>query len=201
MKRVLIIGASGALGSSIVQELRSDTEIITAGSSSGDYQVDLGDSSSIQKLLKDVGELDAIISTPGRGVVFKSVQEITKGDFSNSFQVKLLGQIDLVLQGAKYLRPGGSITLTTGILSEDFIAGGSAAATVNAAVNTFAQSASLELPNGVRVNVVSPALLEESVDVYKDFFQGYEPIPAAKAARAFRKSVYGIQTGKIYKVL
>ncbi len=67
--------------------------------------------------------------------------------------------------------------------------------TVNSAVEGFVQSASLELPNNLRLNGVSPALLTDSVEAYADYCPGYEPVSGEKVARAYRRSVYGIQTG------
>jgi hypothetical protein len=36
---------------------------------------------------------------------------------------------------------------------------------------------------------------------YAPFFRGFEPIPAARAALAYAKSVEGAQTGRVYRVL
>ncbi len=47
---------------------------------------------------------------------------------------------------------------------------------------------------------MSPALLAESVDRYGPYFQGYDPVSAAKVAKAYRKSVYGLQNGEVYRI-
>ena len=198
--KALIIGASGTIGTAIVNELKSDTDIITANFSSGDIQVDLNDSTSIKAMYAKAGKLDAVICAAARGVVFKPITELSREDYITSMQSKLLGQIDLVLQGQQTVNDGGSFTLTTGVLNHDPIAGGSAAAMANNAVEGFASSAALELPRQLRINVISPALLEESVSHYEGFFPGFEPVAGAKVARAFRKSVYGIQTGRVFHV-
>ena len=49
MKRVLLIGTSGTISQAVYQELLNDCNIITVNHSSGDFQVDLGESSSISK--------------------------------------------------------------------------------------------------------------------------------------------------------
>ena len=97
------------------------------------------------------------------------------------------------------LNDGGSITLTTGIMNHDFIKAGSAAAIVNSAIDGFVQAAALDMPRGIRINVVSPALLEDSKELYAEFCPGFEPVAGEVVARAYRKSVYGIQTGRIYR--
>lgn len=68
------------------------------------------------------------------------------------------------------------------------------------AIKAFVQSAAIEMPRGIRINNVSPNVLEESMDAYGPYFPGFEPIPARRAALAFRKSVEGAQTGQTYTV-
>jgi len=85
-------------------------------------------------------------------------------------------------------------------MNRDLVLNGSAAAMVNNAVEGFVKAASLELPRGIRINAVSPALLEESVEKYSELCPGFEPVSSAKVARAYRKSIYGVQSGQIYHV-
>lgn len=198
--KVLIIGASGTVGKAIVQELQKDTDLISASLTSGEYQVDLAKTSSIIDLFKEVGRLDGIVCAASRGVIFKPLAEMTAEDYITSMQQKLLGQVSVALEGMKVLNNHGSITLTTGIMNRDFVANGSAAAMVNNAVEGFVKAAALDLPRGIRINAVSPALLEESADKYAAVCPGFEPVSSAKVARAYRKSIYGIQSGQIYHV-
>lgn len=58
----------------------------------------------------------------------------------------------------------------------------------------------LELPRGIRINAVSPNVLQESMTGYAPYFRGFEAVPAARAALGFSRSVEGAQTGQIYKV-
>ncbi len=53
---------------------------------------------------------------------------------------------------------------------------------------------------GIRINIVSPTIVTESLEQYGDYFRGYESIPAKHVALAYCKSVEGAQTGQIYKV-
>jgi len=50
------------------------------------------------------------------------------------------------------------------------------------------------------LNVVSPTLLEDSVETYGDFFPGFIPINGKKVGQAFKRSIFGVQTGQIYRV-
>ncbi|CUL21235.1 TPA: short chain dehydrogenase [Listeria monocytogenes] len=201
--KILLIGASGTLGSAVKDRLEKKAEVITAGRHSGDVTVDITsiDSiiDSIKKMYEQVGKVDAIVSATG-SATFSPLTELTPEKNAVTISSKLGGQINLVLLGIDSLNDKGSFTLTTGIMMEDPIVQGASAAMANGAVTAFAKSAAIEMPRGIRINTVSPNVLEESWDKLESFFQGFVPVPAAKVARAFEKSVFGAQTGESYKV-
>lgn len=109
-------------------------------------------------------------------------------------------QVNLTREALKYLSHRGSVTLTSGILSDHTIAAGTSTSTANGAIEHFVQAVSTELPNGIRINVVSPSLLQESVDVYGDFFPGYQPVSGDLVAKAYIRSALGVATGQVFKV-
>ena len=74
------------------------------------------------------------------------------------------------------------------------------ATTVNAALEGFVKAAACELKRGQRINVVSPTMLSESQEAYGPFFPGFESVPAARVALAYRRSIEGVQTGRVYTV-
>ncbi|WP_163655498.1 short chain dehydrogenase [Listeria sp. PSOL-1] len=197
--KVLLVGASGTLGSAILERLNKKDEVITAGRHSGDVRVDITLVDSIREMYKTVGQVDAVISATG-AAVFSPISELTPEKNSQTIQSKLSGQINLVLLGQDYVRDGGSFTLTTGIMMEDPIRQGASAAMANGAVAAFAKSAAIEMPRGIRINTVSPNALEESWEGLEAFFEGFEPVSAKRVAKAFEKSVHGAQTGQMYRV-
>lgn len=196
--QVLIIGSSGFVGRAVVQELEKDHDVIQASRSCAEQPVDIGDDASVKALFERVGQVDAIVSATGH-VHFGPLGQMTAEQFNIGLQGKLLGQVRLVLAGQHYLRPGGSITLTTGILAQTAIRDGSNAMSVNAAIEGFARAAAFELGER-RINVVSPGLLTEAQEAYGSSFPGFETVPAHRVARAFRRSIEGIETGQVYRV-
>jgi NAD(P)-dependent dehydrogenase (short-subunit alcohol dehydrogenase family) len=201
MKKVVLIGASGVIGSATFENLKSaGYEVITVSFSGEETQfaVDIQNPDSIKKLFEKIGNFDALISTTGK-VAFKNITEIGQQDWDMSLNNKLLGQINLVQIGAKYINEGGSFTLTTGILNQEPIAMGSIAATVNAGVEGFIKAASLEYKK-FRINAVSPTVVEEALSKYGPFFVGYKPVKAKEVADAYLKSVAGIANGQVIKV-
>jgi NAD(P)-dependent dehydrogenase (short-subunit alcohol dehydrogenase family) len=197
--KVLVVGATGAVGNAVVAELSQRHEVIAASRSSSDYPVDIGDLGSIHRLLVKVGKVDAIVATVGN-VHFGSLTEMTGAQFRVGIESKLMGQIELALQGQHFLNDGGSITLTSGILSEQPIRYGASATAINHAVEGFVKGAAIELARGIRINVVSPNVLQESLPSYGPYFVGFEAVPAARAALGYARSVDGAQTGQVYRV-
>jgi len=174
-------------------------KIIVAGYSHGDFQVDIKNADSIRQLYQSIGSFDAVVATTGK-VHFGSLPEMTADHYAIGLQDKLMGQVNLVLMGMQYINSQGSFTLTSGILGSDPIRYGSSASMVNGALNSFVKAAAIELPKGIRINVVSPTVLAESMTAYGDYFHGFMPVPATSVALAYSKSVEGAQTGQVYKV-
>ena len=200
-KKVVLIGASGTIGSATKSKLEnSGYEVVpvTYSGSNGSYTVDIQDIDSIKALFDKIGSFDALVSTTGK-VTFKEIAELTQDDWQFSFNNKLLGQINLVQIGAKYINKGGSFTLTTGILNVEPIALGSVAATVNGGLEAFVKAASLEYKD-FRINAVSPTVVKEALDSYGAFFVGYESVEAEKVANGYLKSVASITTGSVLNI-
>jgi NAD(P)-dependent dehydrogenase (short-subunit alcohol dehydrogenase family) len=203
--RILVIGASGELGRAVVAELGARHEIISAGSKSGDVRIDISDPTSIVAGLAAAGPLDAVACAAG-AVNFHplsaiSVASIAESSYGLGMANKLMGQVNLTLAARDVLREDGSITLIAGVLSLDPIVFGSSASMVNGAIESFARAAAIELPRGLRINAVSPTVFEESMGSYGPFFRGFDPVPVARAARAFSRSIEGRQTGQVYRVV
>lgn len=197
--KILIVGATGTLGTAVRRELEQNHEIITAGRKGADITVDMSVPESIIAMYEAVGKVDAVICTAGQAY-FGPLQELTPERNEIAVLGKLKGQINLVLLGLDYVHDQGSFTLTTGIIMDSPIVGGISSAMAGGAIKAFVQSAAIEMPRGIRINHVSPNVLEESMDIYGPYFPGFEPIPARRAALAFRKSVEGAQTGQTYTV-
>lgn len=197
--RIIVIGATGTIGKAIVSELKPRHEIIQAGFSHGDIQVDINNLPSITAMYENNKNIDAIILATGNAH-FGKLDEMTEEQFLIGIHSKLMGQINVVRLGLKYLNDNGSFTLTSGILSHDPILYGSSVSTVNSAIDGFVRGAAIELPRGLRINAVSPTVITESMPNYAPYFRGFVSVPAAKAALAYSKSVEGMQTGQVYTV-
>jgi NAD(P)-dependent dehydrogenase (short-subunit alcohol dehydrogenase family) len=115
--KIILIGATGTIGRAVAEALGQRHDIISVGKTHGQYQVDVTRSDSIRALFEQVGKVDAIVSTTG-ALHFGPLSEMTAEQFKIGLHNKLLGQVDLALIGQHYVNAGGSITLTSGIVSQ-----------------------------------------------------------------------------------
>lgn len=197
--KIVLIGASGTIGKAVGKELSARHEVISVGSSSGDYQADIADIAQVRALFEQVGKVDAVVVAAG-AIHFGALAELQPEHFRVGIDSKLMGQVNVAQVAQEYLNDGGSITLVSGIVADHPIRYGANATMVNAAVEGYARAAAIELPRGLRINVVSPTVLEESMEGYGPYFRGFEPAPGSRVALAFSRSVEGAQTGQVYKV-
>nr|WP_070269374.1 short chain dehydrogenase [Duganella sp. HH101] len=198
MMKVVVIGAAGTVGKAVVEQLGQRHEIVTVGASSGQYQADISDIAQVRAVFAQIGRVDAVVVAAG-SLHFAPLAGFTPEQFYVGLNSKLMGQVNVALVAQEYLNDGGSITLTSGIVADEPIRNGVSATMVNSAVEGFARAAAIELPRGLRINAVSPTVLEESMGSYGPFFIGFEPVPARRAALAYARSVDGAQTGQVYR--
>lgn len=196
--KIIIVGATGTIGKKVTADLEEDHEIIKVGSSSGDIQADITDSDSIEELFEEVGSFDALVSATGAGH-FGPISDMDEDDFKVGLNSKLMGQVNLVLKGKETINPKGSFTLVSGILSEDPVYASSNLAAVNGAINSFVKAASMELEKGVRINAISPGVVEDSPEFF-DAFPGHKPVAMDDVVLGYRKSILGNISGEIVKV-
>lgn len=197
--KIILFGASGDVGRAAYDELSSRHEIISVGRSSTEISVDISDRNSIKKMYEHVGSFDAVVCAAG-SVTFAQLSEFTEKSFMLGLQNKLMGQINLVLVGISHISDAGSFTLTSGVLDRDPVFSGTNAATANAGLAGFVKSASIEMQRGLRLNVVSPGLLDISEKRFGAFFPGHERVSSKRVGLAFAKSVEGALTGQVIVV-
>jgi NAD(P)-dependent dehydrogenase (short-subunit alcohol dehydrogenase family) len=198
--KVILVGATGTIGQAICTELSKRHEVVKVGNSSGDAQVDITSVDSIKAMYESVGAFDTLVCTAGNAH-FGPFEKLTEEECYVGIKSKLMGQVNLTLIGKDFISEKGSFTLTSGILSHDPIPFGAAASLANGAIDSFVVAAAIEMTGGIRINAVSPSVVEESLGKIGDFFRGHVPVPASKVALAYSKSVEGKLTGKVIPAL
>jgi NAD(P)-dependent dehydrogenase (short-subunit alcohol dehydrogenase family) len=193
--RIIVIGANGTIGREVVKALAGEHEVIGASRSGSDVTVDIREPDSIAAMYAKVGKVDAVVCAAGSGA-WKPLDQLTDEDFAVSLRYKLMGQVNVIRLGFKNVNDGGSITTTSGILSRNPVPSGSAISLVNCGLEGFTRAAALEAPRGIRVNVVSPPWVTETLVEMgsSDLSHG---LPAATVALAYVRSVTGRETGQV----
>jgi NAD(P)-dependent dehydrogenase (short-subunit alcohol dehydrogenase family) len=192
--RVLVIGGSGTIGRAVVQALRGEHEVLSAARNEGDVRVDITSPDSIREMYRQVGRVDAVVSAAGGGA-WKPLDQLTDQDFEHSLHYKLMGQVNVVRFGFEHVADGGSITVTSGVLAQAPMQGSGAISLVNAGLEGFVRAAALEAPRGVRVNVVSPPWVTETLQAMGMDVSG--GMPASEVARAYVDAVRGTHNGQV----
>ena len=198
--KILVIGGNGTIGKKVCERLKLKHDVLVAGRNSGDVTVDFSDADSIETMFKNVGKIDAIVAIAG-DAKWDKLENLSEADFYIGSKSKRMGQVNVVRLGKDYLNPGGSITLSTGILADDPVDMTTSAALVNGAINSFVKAVALELKDGNRINVVCSDLVEDSYEKYKDYFPGNTPVPMHKIVDAYVKSIEGKITGRILRIM
>ncbi|HTJ51107.1 MAG TPA: short chain dehydrogenase [Cyclobacteriaceae bacterium] len=195
--KIIIVGATGTMGKYLASTFEKDHEVIRVGSKGGDIQADITSPESIENLFRQTGSFDALICTAGPTYV-GPWKNMTDKEFRKGLEGKLMGQVNLVLIGQRYINPKGSFTLITGALTHEPVLNFANASAANGAVEAFVRAAAIELENGVRINAVSPTVIENSPQ-YFPFFHGDIPVTMKQLEYGFRKSVFGASTGQVIK--
>jgi NAD(P)-dependent dehydrogenase (short-subunit alcohol dehydrogenase family) len=197
--KIVIIGGNGTIGQKVCSRLAERHDTLVAGRKSGDVPVDIADSRSIGAMFEITGSVDAVVCIAGEAK-WAALETLTEEDFAIGLKSKLMGQVNLVRIGIKHVNPGGSFTLTTGILADHPVDLTTSAAMVNGAIHSFVQAAALEMKNGIRINAVSSGLVEDAIEKYEAYFPGHNPIPMTKVVNGYVQSVEGKASGQIIRI-
>ena len=195
--RVILIGATGTIGSRVLQALAGRHEVVAAGRSEGNFRIDISQPASIEAFFKQAGKFDAVVSAAG-DARFGELAKLTQDDYLFSLTNKLMGQANLIRIGQHFINDNGSFTLTSGFLAQVPMPGSSAISMVNAGLEGFVRAAALELKRGIRVNAVSPIWVKETLEAMG--WDSSAGMPAAQVALTYVASVEGAMSGEVLDV-
>jgi len=197
MKKIVVVGATGRLGRVVVGGL-SDYEVVRAGRSGPDLKIDALDFESVSDVFASIGTFDGLISCIG-GTPFKTFEELTMEDFTLGLSKKCFSQLNLAKAAIPYLTENGSITLTSGIIGDEPILAGSCAAAANGALNMCVSTLAAEYAGKLRINIVSPSIIENSVEDYGMLFDGFEPTSKKRIVEAYRRTISAPISGRVLR--
>jgi len=151
----IIIGGATGIGHAVAETLKSRPgRVEIAGRRTG---VDISNESSVTACFKSLGSVDHVLVTAGSSAPGGFVTQVDMSAAKAAFDVKFWGSIIVAREAAKHIRPGGTITLTSGFLSRRTVPGTFVKTAMNAALEATAKMLAKELAP-IRVNIVSPGL-------------------------------------------
>jgi NAD(P)-dependent dehydrogenase (short-subunit alcohol dehydrogenase family) len=196
--RVLLVGGSGTIGRRLAPALAERHEITVAARSSGDVRVDITSAESIEAMYAQVPDVDAVVCIAASGPL-DEFGTLTEEQLLENMRGKFFGQANLVLIGQRHVNTGGSFTLTSGIFADEAAAGTTSGGVVSGALHSFVLSAALELRGRYRVNVVSPTIVEDSVDEYGNLFPDLPAVSMTELVGHYVDCVEGDVTSRVIR--
>jgi NAD(P)-dependent dehydrogenase (short-subunit alcohol dehydrogenase family) len=192
--KVVVIGATGTIGKPVAEALEKRGHEVVRVSRTSAVPVDIENAASVRALFDKVRDVDAVVCCAG-GAGWGPLPKLTDDDFALSLRYKLMGQVNVVRIAQERLKDKGSVTVTSGVLATRPMPGSACVSLVNAGLDGFVRAAALDMPRGIRVNVVSPPWVSETLRARKmDESIG---TPAAAVAQAYVASVEGKGSGEV----
>jgi NAD(P)-dependent dehydrogenase (short-subunit alcohol dehydrogenase family) len=190
---VIVVGFTGLIGSHVTPRLEASGYEVLGVTHETEPGLDLRDPDSVRSFFEGV-EADHVVVAAG-DAHFGDFETLDEAAFEVGLQSKLMGQVRVALAALRSLPATGSITLTSGELSHAPIPGSSAVAMVNGAIDSFVRAITLDLPEGPRLNVVSPGWIRET-----KIRMGLDPVGAVSAddiARLYLLAINGSWRGRV----
>lgn len=153
----VIVGGHTGIGRALADALRERPgRVLVASRRSG---LDVTDPSAVERYFEAIGTIDHLIFTAGSQAPGGQLLDMDLSTARAAFDTKFWGSLAVAKAGARYLRAGGSLTLTSGFLARRAVPGTFVKTAMNAALEAVAKVLARELAP-LRVNVVSPGLTD-----------------------------------------
>lgn len=194
---VVVVGGLSGIGLAVArQAAAAGARVIAAGRRTvpADWpsgiearQLDVEDEAAVQRFFADIGAFDHLVSTVGPVIGSSRLSDLDVEDAQAAFNVKVFGQLRVARHGARLMRSGGSIVLTSGLLARKAVPGAVVKASMNAAVEAIGKTLAKELAP-VRVNVVSPGMVETGM---------WGPLSEAERKAMAERAGAGLPVGRV----
>jgi NAD(P)-dependent dehydrogenase (short-subunit alcohol dehydrogenase family) len=172
-KRVVVVGGTSGLGLATARgaadlgaevivasgrQARVDDSLAQLPPGSIGRILDVIDDAAVDTFFAEVSELDHLVYTAGESLMLTPLAEIDIDRARSFFAIRYFGALRAVQAAASRIRPGGSITLTSGMASARPQASWSVEASVCGAVDALTRALAVEL-TPIRVNAISPGVV------------------------------------------
>jgi NAD(P)-dependent dehydrogenase (short-subunit alcohol dehydrogenase family) len=171
-QKVVVLGGTSGLGFAVADLLGgrgADVVVVSSRQESVDkavaelpagttgHAVDLRNEAEVARLFQRIGPFDHLVYTAGEPLTLLTVADMPIVKAREFFGLRFFSVLAAVKHAAPRIRPGGSITLTTGSAGERPSPGWSVAAAICGAVTALTKALAVDLAP-VRVNAVAPGV-------------------------------------------
>jgi NAD(P)-dependent dehydrogenase (short-subunit alcohol dehydrogenase family) len=171
--RIVIVGGSSGIGLAtaraaaeggadvvIVSSRKSsiDTALSRLGGNVTGQVLDVLDQDAVAGFFAELGPYDHLAYTAGEPLTLMPLNGMDIDRARDFFQIRFFGALTVVRHAAPNIRPGGSITLTSGSARTRPGAGWSLGASISGAVTSLTKALAVELAP-IRVNCVEPGIV------------------------------------------
>jgi len=210
-KRILVIGGGSGIGlgvargaaregAKVVIASRDARKIAEAAKTIGatSAAIDVRDESNVAQFFKDNGAFDHIAFTAGdwEGFAPGTLADLDLAKAAERMITRFWGAVAVAKHGATKLPPGGSYTITNGMLAHRPMKGMPLVTASASAVEGLARGLAVDLAP-VRVNCVCPGLIQ--TEMWDKFPEGYRDLLMATTQKQLvRRAGHTDEAGEAY---
>lgn len=179
----IVTGASKGIGAGIARQLAADgaqvivnytsdrqgadavvAAILAAGGKAVAVAADVTDKTQVDALIQTAittfGQLDIVVNNAGI-YQFARIEETTEALYRRQFDINVLGPLLVAAAATPHMKRGGSIINISSVVTRVFVAESAIYSGSKGAIDAITGVLARELgPRGIRVNTVSPGLIE-----------------------------------------
>ncbi len=173
-KRIVILGGSSGIGLAIAEAAaREGAELVIASSrqasidkalarlpaNTQSHALDLTDETQIRALFEAVGAFDHLVFTAAENLQLGPIADTEIAGAQAFWRLRYWGAFMAAKYGSPHIRPGGSITFTSGLAGARPHPGWSVASSICGAMEGLTRALAVELAP-IRVNIVAPGVVK-----------------------------------------
>jgi NAD(P)-dependent dehydrogenase (short-subunit alcohol dehydrogenase family) len=201
-QRVVVLGGTSGIGLATAQAAAgrgAEVTVVSRNKASVDRALaelpsgtsgraaELTDQGLVRELFDDLGSIDHLVFTAGEPLVMMTLENLNLDQARQFFDLRYFGALWAAHAAAPHLRPGGSITLTTGIAGRRPGPGWAVAASICGAIESLTRALAVELAP-VRVNAVSPGVVRSPL---------WNSMSQASREQFYRDTAASIPAGRV----
>ncbi|RVT97939.1 SDR family oxidoreductase [Rhodovarius crocodyli] len=172
-KRIIVLGGSSGIGLAVAQaaagqgatvviassrQARVDEALATLPAQAEGHALDLSDAAAVAGLFAGLGAFDHLVFTAGGPLKLGLLPDMRLDVALSYFGLRYFGALMAAKHGSPHIRPGGSITFTSGLAATRPRAGWALGASICSAMEGLTRALAVELAP-LRVNIVAPGIV------------------------------------------